>query len=362
MTAHHFTTRLHHWLAGLSLALFASVACALAPLSDELEARFGPQALEQRHRHAAVEVMTLGEGARRVYVFLPSQPGLRAAAAPMVFFHHGWQGMNPLNFGALIDHLVRSGQVVIYPVYQQSEKTPPQIVTAQAAQANRRALSALQQRHGITPDAKRVLYYGYSMGAAISLTLALNPAAYQLPAPRALVLVAPGDAHHVAKGEQARSIIGPVEKLPADLPVALLTGAADTTIGLPTARLLASRLCHIKADRRVLMVLPSDAHAGRKVNAAHGSPGAPDSRYNFEPNRRDIPTHIAGRAGFEASASLNQLDFYGYWKVLDAMIDSLGKGYLPDSVFGSGTPQQVYLGRWADGVRYPEAVIEQRCF
>ena len=64
-----------------------------------------------------------------------------------------------------------------------------------------------------------MLYYGYSMGAAISLNLALDPAGRGLPAPRALMLVAPGDAYHVVHGDEGRSIIGPVEQLPADLPV-----------------------------------------------------------------------------------------------------------------------------------------------
>jgi dienelactone hydrolase len=347
-------------LSGLGLALLIGSARAGPTSPDELEAQFGPEAIEQRHRHAAVDVMTLGDGAQRVYVFMPAKPALRGKA-PMVFFHHGWQGMNPMNYGGLIDHLARSGQVVIYPVYQESEKTSPHTVTAQAAAANRRALTALKDRHGLVPDPRRVLYYGFSMGAAISLNLALRPAAHHLPAPRALALIAPGDAHHVTRGPDGRSIIGPVERLPADLPVALLTGAADTSIGLPTARALAARLCGIRADRRVLMVLPSGEHDGQKVNAGHGSPGAPDSRYDFALTSQDIPARIPGRSGFEASASLNQLDFYGYWKVVDALIDGLEQGHLSDAVFGDGTPQQLYLGRWPDGEPYPAAQIEQRC-
>jgi len=355
-------------LTSLTLTLLPGRGCAQtpAPADRDMEAQFGPAALEQRHTHAAVDVITLGEGAQRVYVFLPAQPALQGEA-PIVFLHHGWRGMNPLNFGALIDHLARSGQVVIYPVYQASAQTSPQVVTGNAAQADRLALEALAAR-GITPDPQRVLYFGYSMGAAISLNLALDPARHALPAPRALMLVAPGDACHVAHGEEARSIIGPVENLPEDLPIAILAGEADTSIGLPTARLLHQRLCAASdkedeaenAPRALsLMILPSAEHEGKKVNAGHGSPGAPDSRYDFALTRHDIPARIPGRAGFEASASLNQLDFYGYWKVLDALIDHLasGNGALPDSVFGPGTPQQRYLGHWADGTPYPPAQI-----
>ncbi|WP_266157012.1 alpha/beta hydrolase fold domain-containing protein [Dyella silvatica] len=355
--------------AALALMLLQAGMPALAQSRDELEAQFGPQALEQRHTHAAVDVITLGDGAQRVYVFVPVEPALHGKV-PMVFLHHGWQGMNPKNFGGLIDHLARSGQVVIYPVYQESAQTSPQIVTQAAAQADRRALAALAEQRQLTPDPQRVLYYGYSMGAAISLNLALDPKRYQLPAPTALVLSAPGDAYHVVHGEQGRSIIGPVEKLPADLPVAIIAGSADTSIGLPTGRSLAARLCGIRADRRVLMVFSSDENNGTKVLAGHGSPGAPDSRYDFpltkrvaggNPPNHSIPTHIAGRHGFEASGSLNQLDFYGYWKVLDAMIDGLRDKQLPDTVFGHGTPTQLYLGSWPDGSAYTPITLEQPC-
>ncbi|MFJ2987522.1 alpha/beta hydrolase [Collimonas sp. NPDC087041] len=335
-----------------------------------LEARFGPQALKQRHTHAAVDVLTLGDGAQRVYVFIPTQPSLRGKV-PMVFLHHGWQGMNPRNFGGLIDHLARSGQVVIYPVYQQSAQTSPQIVTHEAAQADRRALTALEQQRNLTPDPTRVLYYGYSMGAAISLNLALDYQKYQLPAPSALVLTAPGDAYHVAHGKLGQSIIGAIEQLPPELPVAILTGADDTSIGLPTARTLASRLCGIRADRRVLMVLPSDENNNKKVFAAHGAPGAPDSRYDFPLTRRQagagdlpnraIPTQLQGRNDFEASASFNQLDIYGFWKVIDAMTDGLRDGKLSSTVFGNGTAAQRYLGSWPDGSRYKPITIEQPC-
>lgn len=342
----------------------SALAVFLLPMrlhaSDDLEARFGPQALQARQKHAAVDVLTIGDGADRVYVFVPAQPALHGKV-PLVLLHHGWQGMNPLNFGALIDHLVRSGQVVVYPVYQLSADTSPQVVTQNAARADRRGIDALERQRGLRLDPQRVLYVGYSMGAAISLNLALDPARYQLPAPRALVLEAPGDAYHVAHGDDARSIIGEVEKLPADLPMAILTGSADTSIGLPTARKLAARLCQIRADRRVLMVLPSDEHAGKAVHAAHGSPGAPDSRYDFALKRTDIPTQIPGRDGFEPSASLNQLDFYGYWKVIDAMVDSLPERSLPDAVFGNGSAAQLYLGTWPDGTPYKLTTVETPC-
>jgi len=191
-----------------------------------------------------------------------------------------------------------------------------------------------------------------------------------------MVFAAPGDAYHVARGEAARSIwpthAEMKDSFPKTLPVEIVTGEDDKAIGLPTGRKLAAELCDvISPDRRVLLVLPSDEHGGKKVNAGHASPGSPDSRYDFELKvpAAEIPELIAGRAGFEESASLNQLDFYGYWRVLDALIDAVGSRPLavPESVFGGYKNEKGfvsrdwYLGTWPDGTTYKAGHTEDAC-
>ncbi len=333
----------------------------------------GVAAIEARQTHGAVEVMALGEGMGRVYAFVPAEPAV-VGKAPFVFFAHGWQGMNPKNYGALIDHLAREGNVVVFPVYQESDATSPQLVVAAAAAAEREALRVLKAR-GVEPDAQRVVYFGYSMGTAISLKLATTAEAEHLPEPQALVLAAPGDAYHVAKGAEAKSIWPVLGDLRPTLPIAIVTGEDDTAIGLPTARKLAAGLCSVtEPDRRVLLVLPSDEHEGTKVHAGHASPGAPDSRYDFELKTAagEIPKRIEGRKGFEESASLNQLDFFGYWRVLDEVIDSLvvapstSKSWRPPAImFEPGRrgsqARVVGLGTWPDGTAYKAGQIEEPC-
>ncbi len=347
-------------LAALILVVsgFAGAANAQAQ-NAALEDRFGIAALQARQTHNAVEVLKDGEGANRVYIFLPKQPAL-SGRVPVVFFHHGWQGMNPVNFGALIDHLVLQGQVVIYPVYQQSGETSPQVVLENATAADRSAITLLESLH-LQVDPARVLYVGYSMGASISLDIAISPDEYGLPAPRALILLAPGDASAVATGAQARSIIGDLSQLPRTLPIAVMTGEEDTSIGLPTARRIFKRLCRIRADRRVLMVLPGDSEGGAIVHSQHGSPGAPDPRYDFPLEDENFPRIFLRQPSFAASPSLNQLDVYGFWKVIDALVTSLPAGTLPREVFGHGDAAQTYLGAWPDGRPFKLIKIETPC-
>lgn len=347
----------------LATALFLSILLPqFASAQDDaqtLSARYAPEAWQAQRLHRNVEVMTVGEGPSRAYIFMPQNPG--ATRAPLVFFHHGWLGMNPKNFGGLIDLLVRRGAVVIFPVYQDGDQTPPQRVTEIAGQADASALALLQMRYPERVDTNKVFYLGFSMGASISLNLALKPERFGLPAPRAMLLIAPGDAPHVARGALAESIIGHVEALPRNLPTVLVAGMADNQIGVPTARSIAARLCHLPEQQRTLILFPSDSNEGARIQAGHGSPGAPDSRYDFPDSRAPVPTSIPGKNDFEASASLNLLDYYGYWRLATRLLDWVdGKEY-PEEIFSRHGAENRFLGRWPSGKPYAEALVEDPC-
>ena len=206
---------------------------------------FSPQAYKAKETHGAVRLKVLGNGAQRVYLFIPDQP-MPKINAPVVLFHHGWQMMNPMNFGALIDHLARSGHIVIYPVFQESAQTPPIHIIENALAANRRALDVLQEEFNLTPTEGQTLYFGFSIGAAISVNLASNAEKYNLPPADAMLLFAPGDVRHIeaAQEQQYPSFYSDLKSLPASLPIVIMTGE-DDDVGLPTARMLARRLCHI---------------------------------------------------------------------------------------------------------------------
>ncbi len=340
----------------LVLGLLASSLSTAS--SDVLMQRHAPDAYLAQHKHASVKVLTVGEGIERAYVFIPNTPSPKGA--PLVLFHHGWLGMNPKNFGVLIDHLARRGAVVIYPVYQDGNDTPPQAVTQWAGNADAAALRELDRRYPGLVNPEKTLYFGFSMGAAISLNLALAPEHFNLPPPKAMLLAAPGDAHHVARGPKAASIIGKVEKLPKNLPVVMVSGAADTSIGVPTARQIAKKWCHLPPQKRALIFLPSDSDDGKRIQAGHGSPGAPDSRYNFADSRGAVPALILGRADFEPSPSLNLLDFYGYWRLTTRLLDWVNGGEYPAEIF-KDSPENRFLGHWPSGKPYASATVEDVC-
>ncbi len=346
----------------LTLVAGAGVSSAgtLTPIEQNLLKQSSPAAWEARRQYRDIAVDAVGTGETRAYVFRPEARSL--TGLPLVLFMHGWRGTNPKNFGGLIDLLVRSGAVVIYPVYQaEGETSSPQKITANAAQGIRAALDKLQQSHPQLVDEEKTLYWGFSMGASISTNFAIRHNELRIPAPRAVVLVAPGDAYHVVHGAESAPTVARLELIPPTLPIFLVSGAADTSIGVPTARAWAARLCHMPRSHRTLLMLPSHSDGCQQISSAHGSPGAPDSRFDFPDATATVPARIAGRDGFESSGSLNVLDFYGYWRITMAMFDYVAGGPYPTALFTPKSPENRFLGVWPSGKPYAAAVEEEVC-
>ena len=54
------------------------------------------------------------------------------------------------------------------------------------------------------------------------------------------------------------------------------------------------------------------------------------------------------------------LDFYGFWKLFDALTDAAFHGRNREYALGN-TPQQRYMGAWSDGRPVTELVVLNRC-
>src|SRR5262245_6244681 len=86
-------------------------------LLSALGADAAPPANEAReYPHKTVRRKEFGSGARSYWLYEPADPA--PAKAPVVVLNHGWLAVNPGAYGAWIEHLVRSGKVVIFPRYQ----------------------------------------------------------------------------------------------------------------------------------------------------------------------------------------------------------------------------------------------------
>ena len=68
--------------------------------------------------HDGVIDSSFGRGGKQYWLFEPTDP--RPQKAPVVIFNHGWAGMLPRFYKRWIEHIVKRGNIVIYPRYQRS--------------------------------------------------------------------------------------------------------------------------------------------------------------------------------------------------------------------------------------------------
>jgi pimeloyl-ACP methyl ester carboxylesterase len=132
----------------------------------------------------------IGKGGEGVYLFRPAGEPKR-----LVIFFHGQGGpeeTTPANHRPWIDHLVRTGAIVLYPRYETDYSGA---VLDNAATGVRTAM----QRLG--PQTLPVLALGYSRGGALAVEYAAAAPGQHLPVPDAIECVNP-----VPYGEQVRIV------------------------------------------------------------------------------------------------------------------------------------------------------------
>src|SRR5918996_3591130 len=141
----------------LALSLTAFAQTATPPTQPDT----GPGG--KQYVHAKVTKNRYGKGGQEYWIFEPDMP--KPASAPLIVFLHGWGGMNPLYYGAWIDHLVKRGNIVIYPRYQASLLTPLRNFTPNTVAAVKDALRRLQTEQGhVSPELNKFAAVGHSMG------------------------------------------------------------------------------------------------------------------------------------------------------------------------------------------------------
>ena len=101
----------------------------------------------KQYVHASVTKNRYGKGGQEYWIFEPASPKPRTA--PVIIFLHGWGGMNPLYYGAWLDHLVKRGNIVVYPRYQSSLLTPIKDFLPNTLSAVKDAVHRLQTERGL---------------------------------------------------------------------------------------------------------------------------------------------------------------------------------------------------------------------
>ena len=298
---------------------------AATPATPPTQPATGPGGMD--YAYDRVVVTEHGEGAGGYVLFEPADPHgggtpVTPAPVPIVLFLSACCETDDLNdvtdngapWRAWIDHLTRRGAVVVFPRFD------PHDPMTGVATAVRSALMELEGSGHPPTDPTRFVAVGHSFGAALVVQYATIAADRGLPVPVVLMPTAPGEG-----GDP----LGATAEVPATTRLVVVVPEDDHQ---EMGREIWAGLAQIPADRKDFVEVRSDDH---------GTP----------PLIADHPMPATGLFG-----TLDALDWYGTWKLLDALMACVFDGTWCEYALGN-TPEQRFMGSWSDGIPVAEALV-----
>ena len=316
----------------------------------------------KQYLHAGVIKNRYGKGGQEYWIFEPDSP--RPRTAPVIVFLHGWGGMNPLYYGAWLDHLVKRGNIVIYPRYQSNLLTPIKDFTPNTLAALKDAVSRLQSESGhVAADFSKFATVGHSMGGLLAANVAALAAESKLPRVRAVMSVEPGITESPINFELAD-----LKKLSPDTLLLSVAGDQDTLVRDTDAKRIYYESTRVAAANKDFITLVTDTHGTPTLVASHRAPTALDKEYDSGEGLSGAPAGTSDPIGNAPQVQrrvrpetmmINALDYYGTWKLFDALCDAAFNGKNREYALGN-TPQQRFMGLWSDGVAVKELKVTDK--
>jgi len=357
------------------LLLFLSPSWAEEPPTQPQQPRTGPGGA--KYNHAAVAKSVYGKGAGQYWIFEPARPTPKSA--PIIVFNHGWGGTNPKIYGAWIEHIVRRGNIVIYPIYQEPGKLryPTRQITPNAIRAVKNAVNRLREEGGIKPELDKFAIVGHSAGGQITANMAALASSVGLPEPKAVMCVQPGKSW--SKSQKVAIPLEDLSTMPESTLLLVVVGDKDRIVRDIDAKRIFNETVRIPLVNKDFIIVVSD-NCGRPVlTANHFAPTALSEDYDSGEKskrrkkdgfllsrlRRRLKSRIearqkSGRNGRSNSEgglrSVDTLDYYGFWKLFDGLYEAAFYGRNRDYALGN-TPDQRFMGKWSDGTPVKALIV-----
>ena len=303
-----------------------------------------------------------GSGAKAYWLFEPSEP--KPDQAPLIVFNHGWGAMDPRIYKAWIDHIVMRGNIVVYPLYQDSLRTPTQDFTPNAIAAVHDAIRTLQDAPGqVKPQLGMFAIVGHSMGGPLSANMAALWKTEGLPLPCAVMCVEPGKTW--GKPEQAAIKLADLSQIPSWTLLLTVTGDEDRLVRDVDAKRIFNESTQVPLANKNYVTLVSDDYGLPALKANHMAPVAWEQMPEVEQRlkrtpmwlmlstlRENMEVHQPGDEEMpdfsNPDRTIDALDYFVTWKLFDGLTDAAF--YRKNKNYALGdTPEQRFMGTWSDG-------------
>ncbi len=313
------------------LFLFLVLTVGLQAQSQPLQPASGPGGSD--YNFSGVTQFDYGTNGNGQDFWLYEPNGPIPDSANVVVFIHGLGETNPKLYGAFIKHLVRKGNIVIYPRYQKDLNSDNATFSDSCAKGIQRALDTLQQAGHVKPRLQNFFILGHSVGGILTANMSTRYAIYGLPKPLTAFSMQPG-------AQIAALLLNNYNTMDADIKYLVLVGNDDIIVGTTTGEQLFNETTAIPTSHKNLIKHYADTYGNPDVGATHFEPLAGDVAFdNGESNLFILAS---------GSGPIDAYDYHCTWKLQDALMDCALHSQNCDIAFGD-THEQKFMGNWSDG-------------
>lgn len=311
----------------LLFALFSSPMTDTDTITQPEQSLTGPGGKE--YIHAEVDFQDYGKKQDGYWLFQPKAPVPKEA--PVVIFLHGYSATNPMVYGAFIEHLVKKGNVVIFPRYQKTILIPsPDRFVPNTVKAIKNALQKLEGEGYVNAKKDEVYFVGHSFGGTISANMLIDIDNLGVPKPKGVLLICPG------VGPFTSAVKESYEEIPSDINLVIVTAERDFVTGDGFAHRIFSTAEN--TPNRIWFKHFTDEYGTPPVTSDHLEVYAKNNAYD------------TGNHGYSYNRARNSkidvIDYNVYWKAIDALIEASDSQ--PELIFGAEHKFR-NIGHWSDG-------------
>jgi len=307
----------------LILPLTSSAIIALDDPTQPEQPTSGPGGSD--YPHHGVEKYRYGYGGNRYWIFEPKVP--KPDSAPLIVFNHGWCALHPFFYSEWIHHIVKRGNIVVYPQYQKGFFRETDKYTSNAINAVKDAIEILQNGKHVTPELDKFAITGHSVGGGLTANMAALALDEGLPFPKAIMPVQP--AIMADRYEERVNF----SDIPADTLMLVVVGEDDIAVGNGSGKIIFNNATQIPLSNKDFIIQVTDTY------------GEPDILAN----------HIAPVC-FPFFGTVDAMDYYSTWKLFDALTDYAFYDINKEYCLGN-TPEQRFMGLWSDGTPVNELIV-----
>lgn len=306
----------------LLLPIFGTVTATLDEPTQPDQPISGPGS--PNYSHLSVLKTRHKRGGKQFWIFEPILP--KPKSAPLIVFNHGWSAIHPIIYRAWICHIVKKGNIVVYPRYQKGLVRGFENFTINAINAVKDAISILNKGWHVRPELDKFAILGHSLGGGITANMAALAEEEGLPIPKAIMPVQPYN-HRVEEIN--------FSEISNETLMLVIVGEDDIVVGNESAKKIFEQATQIPLSNKDFIIQVTDKYGTPDIVADHNAPIC-------------FPKFLFG--------TVDAMDYYSTWKLFDALTDYTFYGENLEYCLGN-TPEQRFMGLWSDGTPVKELIV-----